>query len=198
MVLHRKTINGSDLGFPLIYDSYWCQFSWICSRLEDRHLPQTTTEKQQQSTAHRGSLPHPQPIPVYANYLPPHHTVAIIMDIAPIECLKLGLEYTKRKISAKCMKDVKETDKRRFRASYGVSPEVCTQVWHLIYFSLPVIQKIDHLLWALLFMKVYASETVLAGIVEVDEKTFRRHVWTVISSISDLKGTVVSYKYNHC
>ena len=114
------------------------------------------------------------------------------MEVATIDCIKVGLKYMGRRISAKCMRDVKETDKRRFRASYGVSPEVCTQVWQMIYHSLPMLLTFDHLLWALLFMKIYATESVLAGSVGVDEKTYRLHVWTVIKSISNLKGNVVS------
>ena len=98
-----------------------------------------------------------------------------------------------RRICATCVKDVKETDQRRFRASFGASPEVCVELWQMTYASLPVLLTFEHLLWAFLFLKIYASESVLAGIVGVDEKTYRLHVWTVIKSISDLKGNVVSF-----
>ena len=115
------------------------------------------------------------------------------MEVAPIDCLRAGLEYVgRRDISVGCVGNVREVNQRRFRASYGVSPEVCAQVWMLICHSLPAYHKIDHLLWTLLFMKVHSTESVLAGIAGVDEKTFWVHVWTIIFAISDLKSAMVS------
>ena len=115
------------------------------------------------------------------------------MEVAPIDFLRVGLEYMGRKnISATCVADVRETDQRRFKANYGVSPLVCAQVWMLICHCLPAYCKIDHLLWALLFMKIYSTESVLVGIAQVDKKTFWGHVWTVIFAILDLKSAVVS------
>ena len=50
-----------------------------------------------------------------------------------------------------------------------------------------------HLLWALLFMKVYAEESIHAGLVGgVDEKTFRKWVWIFVQEISYLEDEVVS------
>ena len=118
---------------------------------------------------------------------------ATSMNVEPVEFLKVGLKYMGRRICATCIKDVKSTDQRRFRASFGASPEVCVKLWHMTYASLPVIVTFEHLLWAFLFLKIYATESVLAGIVGVDEKTYHLHVWTVIKSISDLKGNVVSF-----
>ena len=99
-------------------------------------------------------------------------TNATSMNVEPVEFLKVGLQYMGRRICATCVKDVKETDQRRFRASFGASPEVCVELWQMTYASLPVLLTFEHLLWAFLFLKIYASESVLAGIVGVDEKTY--------------------------
>ena len=53
--------------------------------------------------------------------------------------------------------------------------------------------EIAHLLWALMFLKMYAKEATtsrLAG--GVDEKTYRKWVWLFVSAIADLEGDVVS------
>jgi hypothetical protein len=48
-------------------------------------------------------------------------------------------------------------------------------------------------LWGLLFLKVYETDSVLAGIVGgIDEKTFRKWKWIIVKAISNLKGRVVS------
>ena len=48
-----------------------------------------------------------------------------------------------------------------------------------------------HLLWALLFLKVYAVEDVLAGMCECDEETFRKYADRILSMISLLEVDVV-------
>jgi len=50
----------------------------------------------------------------------------------------------------------------------------------------------EHLLWALMFMKVYGKESMhctMAG--AVDEKTFRKWVWIFVLEISYLESEVV-------
>ena len=48
-----------------------------------------------------------------------------------------------------------------------------------------------HLLWALLFLKVYASEQVIRKFTGADEKTSRKWIWLFIGYIEELK--IVSY-----
>jgi len=66
--------------------------------------------------------------------------------------------------------------RRRFRAHYGTTPGICAFLWpRLEVFSLSPKPEYFHLLWALLFLKLYDTEEVLAGMVGgVDEKTYRK------------------------
>ena len=58
----------------------------------------------------------------------------------------------------------------------------------------------ENLLWALLFLKVYKTETIHASIVETDTKKIREKVFKVIELILSLSEDVVSklsYYYYH-
>ncbi len=57
-----------------------------------------------------------------------------------------------------------------FTALFGVSPTVCSIVWKLIGDNHPHDLQPWHLLRALRFLKVYATEHVNAAIVSADEK----------------------------
>lgn len=88
------------------------------------------------------------------------------------------------------------TEKRRFHAFFGTTPFICALLWAMIEPSrtLPRGYHPKHLLWALMFMKVYASEPVhrrLAG--NPDEKTFRKWVWLFVHAIEGLEQSVVSF-----
>ena len=86
----------------------------------------------------------------------------------------------------------------RFRTFFGVSPKVVENIWNRLdpFRTIEPIHsgvKPMHLLWALLFMKVYAEESIHAGLVGgVDEKTFRKWVWVFVQEISYLEDEVVS------
>lgn len=89
------------------------------------------------------------------------------------------------------------TNKGRFSSHYGVSPFIISEMWKVISTDhnsnpLPPAAKYAHLLWSLLFLKVYATENVLAGIVGVDEKTFRKWSWLFVQRIAKLKLRFVS------
>ena len=60
-----------------------------------------------------------------------------------------------------------------------------------------------YLLWALLFLKCYNTNTRNAAITGVDEKTFRHWSWIFVEAIANLDRevvsfTIVDYKLNHC
>ncbi len=76
---------------------------------------------------------------------------------------------------------------RRFRSMFGVSPEVCAKTWNKLGSLRPENSEPRHLLWTLLFLKVYATETVNAAICSVDEKTFRTWVRKFVTAISQLR-----------
>jgi hypothetical protein len=68
-----------------------------------------------------------------------------------------------------------------FQSLFGCSPDITAEIWYRIApqgeHSLKRGAEPQHLLWALLFMKVYASDNVLCSIVGgVDSKTFS--FWT--------------------
>ena len=88
------------------------------------------------------------------------------------------------------------THDRRFRSNFGTSPEGCAAIWNLLDPYTTITTKglsPKHLLWALMFLKVYAKESIhcsMAG--GVDEKTFRKWVWLFIYEISFLESAVLS------
>ena len=52
--------------------------------------------------------------------------------------------------------------------------------------------KFFHILWTLLFLKLYMSESVLSGLVGVDEKSYRKWIWIFTPKIAQLKSKIVS------
>ena len=59
---------------------------------------------------------------------------------------------------------------RRFRAFFGTTVSGCSRLWSLLDDRLPHGAAPRHLLWALLFLKLYATEHVDAALAGVDEK----------------------------
>jgi len=94
---------------------------------------------------------------------------------------KEGLNYANYKIT-----NANLTGYRKFRAFYGVSPEVCGILWNKLT-NKPSGSQTKHLLWCLLFLKRYNTEHVNAALVDVDEKTFRVWTWRFIKMLSELK-----------
>lgn len=60
-----------------------------------------------------------------------------------------------------------QTEHRRFRGSFGTSPEVCAVLWEECKEQISGDALPMHLLWAL---KLYASESFLCLVAGVDEK----------------------------
>lgn len=86
-------------------------------------------------------------------------------------------------------------DDRSFRAHFGTSVDVCLALWEWIRVHprrpLRGMQP-KHLMWTLLFLKVYDTEDVLSSRVGTTRKTFRRWIWRVLLLIQTLKRRVVS------
>ena len=61
-----------------------------------------------------------------------------------------------------------------FGACFGMSPNLCVHVWDEIEDALPSAVMISHLLWALLFLKVYGTEDTMAVMVQTTWKTYRK------------------------
>ena len=87
-----------------------------------------------------------------------------------------------------------DINRKRFKSLFGTTPGICLHLWTKILDTLPNGAHFFHLLWGLLFLTVYSNERVLSALVGgVDEKTFRKWQWAVVSSISLLKPEVVSF-----
>jgi hypothetical protein len=126
------------------------------------------------------------------------------MDVSPRSFWDKGMEYCKRDCNYHEDFQLAQIDTytnanvKRFKAHFGTSPGVCSYIWSLIFPSLHRNHESHgvqffHLLWGLMFLKVYETDSVLAGIVGgIDEKTFRKWKWILVKAISDLKSTVVS------
>ena len=86
-------------------------------------------------------------------------------------------------------------DENFFRSTFNSSPEVCSHTWEYLthYKKKPKKSLPKHLLWALLFLKSYATEPFLAGLVGVSEKTLRKWVWAMIGAVNMLYSRVVSF-----
>lgn len=82
---------------------------------------------------------------------------------------------------------------RIFKATFGVSWMVCEAVWNLLddHGLYRDTRQPMHLMWCLVFLKVYANEHVNANMVGTTAKTFRKWVWRVMEEIASLKPMVV-------
>ena len=88
---------------------------------------------------------------------------------------------------------------REFRARFGVSANVCFKIWELCentFLRQNVHHK--HLLWALLFLKTYTTEDILATMSGVTRKTFRFWTWLVVEVITKQKNNLVGSAYLFC
>lgn len=96
------------------------------------------------------------------------------------------------------IKERNPTFERRWSEFFVASPEVCSRLWDLCdpYNTMPNAVKPVHLLWALLFMKQYQTETLNSTLVAEtkakDEKTFRKWSWLFLREISYIESRVVS------
>ena len=80
----------------------------------------------------------------------------------------------------------------RFRATFGTDAVICAILWTRLDFEqMPNGYKPLHLLWALMFLKVYAAEPVLAALAGVHERTYRKWTWCFVDAISTLQYSVI-------
>ena len=86
------------------------------------------------------------------------------------------------------------TEEDRFRAKFGTSPVICAALWHKLEPETTMLKgsRPMHLLWALMLMKIYATEAVLSVMAGgVDESTFRKWSWEFVEALSYLESSVV-------
>jgi hypothetical protein len=114
--------------------------------------------------------------------------------ISPEKFEEIGLELV---VADEQKRKKKSEDKRLriFKGHFGLSPVHTAMLWILLGENNWFISKSEpnpqHLLWALLLLKQYSTEIVLAGKAGVDEKTFRKWAWHYIEGISKLSKKLV-------
>lgn len=75
---------------------------------------------------------------------------------------------------------------RAFRAIFGTPASVVASLWDHCSSLAPDNSQKKHLLWCLVFLKVYSTEEVHCGLVGTNPKTFRKWSWEFAQIISSL------------
>ena len=89
------------------------------------------------------------------------------------------------------------TEDRNFREHFGCSVLIFLTVWNMLVKTdfMPVGGRIEHMLWALLFMKEYCKQKVLCSMCGgIDKETLMKWVCGFVSAIVDLESLVVSHR----
>ena len=86
------------------------------------------------------------------------------------------------------------TISRRFSAFFGTTIHITYTLWCLLAVEVdgPVGGTIAHLLWTLLFLKMYGTVDTMSRICKVDPVTHRKWTWLFLERIADLHYSVVS------
>ena len=86
------------------------------------------------------------------------------------------------------------TEDRHFRALFGCCVDVVLKLWLLLVDSdlVPSGANIKHLLWTLLFLKVYPTDSTMSRMTQSDPKTFRKWINLFLDSICFLESKVAS------
>lgn len=79
-----------------------------------------------------------------------------------------------------------EISDRAFRAIFGATAAVVAHLWDNCINLIPRNSQKKHLLWSLVFLKVYSTEEVHCGIVGTNPKTFRKWCWMYVQTIASL------------
>ena len=74
---------------------------------------------------------------------------------------------------------------RRFKSMFGTTPIVTAIAWEKCSPHVPGADP-KHLLWAMLFLKQYASEEVHSAMADCDEKTFRKWCWHYVGRLQNI------------
>ena len=83
---------------------------------------------------------------------------------------------------------------RQFRSQFGISWFICEDIWNMLdQHKFNRNREPKHLLWALLFVKVYGNEATHCKMVGTSPKTFRKWVWQTLTEIADFKAMIVSF-----
>ena len=76
---------------------------------------------------------------------------------------------------------------RKFFSLFGTSLSVCSRLWDELHLKLPENYAPHYLLWGLMFLKNYGTETFNSSLAGCDPKTFRKYQWITVNALADLK-----------
>ena len=88
------------------------------------------------------------------------------------------------------------TEDRNFRETFGCGAHTALTTWEMLVDAsfLPTNGCLHHLLWALMFMKVYAKEMTMCALAgAIDPGTWRKWTWLFVRAIVSLEPLVVSF-----
>ena len=86
---------------------------------------------------------------------------------------------------------------RIFRALFGVTSNVCAIIWAKLEVNVTTDKDPNHLLWGLLFLKVYSTEEVHSSLVGTTVKTLRKWSIPMVERMSDLNTvSILALKFN--
>lgn len=89
-------------------------------------------------------------------------------------------------------KRVLGAEDKTFRGFFGAPIAVIANIWNRIEPNLEDAAKPKHLLWSLVFLKIYATEDVHCRIVGwPDRNTFRKWQWYFVEKIAELKEEII-------
>jgi hypothetical protein len=87
---------------------------------------------------------------------------------------------------------VKPLDDRVIKAFYGTNAAVMSDLWERC--RRPCKTEPKHLLWALMYMKLYCPEDVMAILCSTSKNTLSKWVWLWIEAIADLSVEVILWE----
>jgi hypothetical protein len=116
------------------------------------------------------------------------------MEVLPVDAFcDAAIPIIRRSVNVE-----NETHLRLWQEHFGVSPVVVCSVWNRmsLWCCLPEKCRPKHLLWTLLFLKVYATELILATLCGCDPETYRGWVKSVLEGLNRLQPFVVRINNN--
>jgi hypothetical protein len=112
--------------------------------------------------------------------------------------LAVNLLYPEAKRQKGLTRSLLEQEKD-FRSDFGTSWVNVARIWELLHFPVVRIKERgkepQHLLWALLYVKVYTNECITKKLLGRDPKTVRKWVWIFLEAIANLSSDVVSENF---
>lgn len=75
---------------------------------------------------------------------------------------------------------------RRFKSLFGICPMSCAVLWESLSSSSNFKGHPHHVLWGLMFLKIYGTEHVHASLAGCHEDTFRKWTWHFIEIVSSM------------